>query len=273
MKTDWKKGSGEYVAFMWIAPMLCFLIIVLCSYIKLSSDLHDILNALDVAGRSASVCQSKDDAEQQAFLVAQSSIINSDIKNLDVKIDYVTSDTEWNAGVIFKVTVSAEVDSFLFSFQPFTSTKQTKRIEKSMIYTVEGASYSASDLIYMAVTMYGEAGVDYNGCIAVGTTVMNRIDSAYYPNTVYEVVSAPYQYEGFGFHLDMISRPETIPQNCLDAAKSVLSGTRTDILMSNPFGYGNNRGPCMSFFTAMEPYISENQPGLEIGGNWFHWKW
>lgn len=270
-KINWKKGSGEFISFAVIAPVLCFLIIICCSFIKLGQCEHDITNALDAAGRSASVCTNKDDADHQAQLVAESAIMDPSISDIHVTVDYVTGDTEWKAGVIFKVTISAKISTVFYSYSPvFTADDGSKIIEKSMIYTVEGNSYDSSDLFLLADLLEHEAYPnDYQGMLAVGTVIMNRVDSPRYPNTLQEVIYQSGQFEAvwiapeFQTHLN---HPELIPQTAVDCARDLISGSRTGVLMEVRNGH-----PCTAFYTDLPSLRLSG--GISIGGNWFHWHW
>lgn len=58
---------------------------------------------------------------------------------------------------------------------------------------------NVEDVNYLAKTMWGEArGVPSKMEIAaVAWCVLNRVDSEFYPNTIAEVVTAPYQFAGY----------------------------------------------------------------------------
>jgi len=276
-KINWKRGSGEFVAFAWIAPLICFLIIIICTYVRLSSSMRQITNALDAAGRSASVCTSKEDADLQAQLVAESSIMDPNISDIHIIVDYATGDTNWEAGVIFKVTITAKVETILYSFTPvFSGSHGEKTITKSMIYTVEGASYDSDDLFLLANIMWHEAGIGgYQGMLAVGTAVMNRVEhSTYYPNTIAENFYRPYQmYDCYSAstraEVDLwIQHPEYIPQAAVDCARDCMAGSRTSVLMETR-GTGH---PCCSWHAA-NGFQNSHPNGVNIGGNWFHWYW
>ena len=276
---DWTKGSGEFVSFAWIAPLICFLIIIICTFIKLSSGMHEITNALDAAGRSAAVCVNYDDAILQSQLVAESAITDPSIHDIQIDIDFPTGDTEWKPGLIIKVTISARVETVLYSFTPvFTGNKSDKRIVKSMIYTVEGASYDSDDLFLMANIMWHEAGVGgYQGMLAIGTAVMNRVEnSTYYPNTIAENFYKPGQmYDCYLPSIQAevnlwIQHPEFIPQEAVECARDVMAGTRTSVLMDTR-GSGH---PCYSWHTyGYDGFENSHPNGVNVGGNWFHWYW
>lgn len=64
----------------------------------------------------------------------------------------------------------------------------------------EAPAYTQEDLDLLATVIYCEAGADYisDGTRQmVGEVVLNRVASEYFPNTIYEVLTAPYQYGRF----------------------------------------------------------------------------
>ena len=56
-KINLRKGSGEYIAFAVVAPMICTVIIMICAFIQISINVHELSNATSVAGRSVAVCE------------------------------------------------------------------------------------------------------------------------------------------------------------------------------------------------------------------------
>ena len=84
---------------------------------------------------------------------------------------------------------------------------------------LEDFSVSEEDALYIAQTIYGEAGSDYISTAEkamVAWTVLNRLDDGYGGATnVYEVVSASGQFYGF-------LAGTTPPENLLEIARDVL---------------------------------------------------
>lgn len=115
-----------------------------------------------------------------------------------------------------------------------------------------GVAYTEDDLILLAALIECEAGSrNYEGMLAVGSVVVNRMKSRYYPNTLYGVVYQSGQFsptwEG---KLDKVLA-RGVKDSCVVAAKDALNGK-------------NNVGDCLSFRSA-----SSGRPGLVIGGNVF----
>lgn len=60
---------------------------------------------------------------------------------------------------------------------------------------VPAMAYTDEDLLWMARIIYAEAGGESLQCqIAIGTTVLNRVESDLFPDTIYDVIFAPNQF-------------------------------------------------------------------------------
>ena len=139
-KPNFKKGFGEFTAFAIIAPILCLLILELCAFIQLTTAAHDIAKAMDAAGRSAAICTNIEDATEQATLVAQNSITNNNVSEIEAEVELINPSDEWKAGTIILVTLRAKVSTVSFRKDPvFSSESRDGYVTKSMIYTIEGS--------------------------------------------------------------------------------------------------------------------------------------
>ena len=115
-----------------------------------------------------------------------------------------------------------------------------------------GVSYTEEDVILLAALIECEAGsTHYEGMLAVGSVVVNRMKSRYYPNTLYGVVYQPNQFPPA--HDGKVDRilARGIKSSCEKAARDALNGK-------------NNVGKCVSFRAA-----SSGRPGTIIGDNVF----
>lgn len=85
------------------------------------------------------------------------------------------------------------------------------------------------DLTKLAAIIYCEAGGEpYEGQLAVGTVVMNRVASPKYGNTIEEVLMQPYQFTPVGSGRYAIALAREPDPSCLKAATEVLiNGVRT----------------------------------------------
>ena len=115
----------------------------------------------------------------------------------------------------------------------------------------QAASVSASELDLLAALIYCEAGNQpYEGQVAVGAVVMNRVRSGSYPNTITEVI---YQSGQFGpamtGWLDSVLASGSYSDAARQAAADAIAG-------SNPIG------GCL--------YFGNGNWGFQIGDHYFH---
>ena len=132
------------------------------------------------------------------------------------------------------------------------SSKTPKKAGSGTVSQSQAVSASSSDIDLLAAIIQCEAGsTNYEGCLAVGSCIVNRINSPLYPNTVRAVVYQSGQFsptwEG---KLDRVlaSGAGEIPYQ---AARDALAGK-------------NNIGRCLQFRSA-----STGRQGKNIGGNVF----
>lgn len=115
----------------------------------------------------------------------------------------------------------------------------------------EGAEYSDSTLKLLASIIFCEAGNQpYEGQVAVGAVVMNRVRSDAFPDTVREVIYQKGQFTpaGSGW-LDRVVASEGYTDSALQAAKDALAG-------QSPIG------DCL--------YFDQGSQGKRIGAHSFH---
>lgn len=115
--------------------------------------------------------------------------------------------------------------------------------------------YSAySDLELMAAMIYREAGAEpWEGKVAVGNVIMNRIKSSRYPNTMLGVLSQPYQFSPWGNPKYINALKNGVNSTCMQAAEAAMNGTENYI------------GDLLHFRTASSGYT-----GLIIGSHVFY---
>ena len=98
---------------------------------------------------------------------------------------------------------------------------QQAKMEKN--YGVYGAA--ASDLYLLGAIIQCEAGnQSYEGKVAVGAVVMNRVRSAAYPGNVHDVIYASGQFGPAGSGLLARRLAAGVSDSCLAAAKEALNG-------------------------------------------------
>lgn len=129
--------------------------------------------------------------------------------------------------------------------------KETKQTTKkaSAKQTKKKVNYSKSELRLMASIINCEAGAEsYQGKLAVGIVVMNRVASKSFPNTIKKVIYQKSQFSpvrngSLNKKLKQYDSGKTNSKqwkDCISAAKKVLNGQRTIILkgkVKNMKGY------------------------------------
>ncbi len=88
----------------------------------------------------------------------------------------------------------------------------------------DGISYTDEELTWVAAIIRNEAGYEpYEGMVAVGAVIVNRVQSSRFPNTIYDVL---HQRGQFGSNVDTIitKRTSQITADNLKAAKEALDG-------------------------------------------------
>lgn len=85
----------------------------------------------------------------------------------------------------------------------------------------------ADDLLLLAALIQCEAGGEpYEGQVAVGAVVMNRVRSAAYPNTIHGVIYASGQFTpAMNGKVNQVYESGNIRQSCIQAAQEALNGT------------------------------------------------
>ena len=99
--------------------------------------------------------------------------------------------------------------------------REAKRHKNYGQYTTD-----ADTTLLLAALIYCEAGGEsYEGKVAVGSVVMNRVRSAAYPNTIHGVIYASGQFTpAMSGRLNQVYEAGNINASCIKAAEEVLSG-------------------------------------------------
>ena len=115
----------------------------------------------------------------------------------------------------------------------------------------KAAAVAESEKELLAALIYCEAGGEpYEGQIAVGAVVLNRVASGTFPNSITDVIYDSGQFgPAITGKLDRVLASGKTTESCRQAATDALAGVNPvgDALY---FGYGNY--------------------GIQIGGHWFH---
>lgn len=115
--------------------------------------------------------------------------------------------------------------------KPISNVKICKECHFTNSYNTQNTTtFSDNDFTYLCRIVYHEAGsswiseYDKSKVVAV---VMNRVNSSVYPNTVYDVLTAPYQFSGFNINTDVSNNVGY--DSCINAV---------NLYFSNPDSYG-----------------------------------
>ncbi len=91
-----------------------------------------------------------------------------------------------------------------------------------------GGTVNASDVAMLAALIQCEAGGEsYEGKLAVGSVVMNRVDSSYFPDTVVGVIYQSGQFSPVASGRFAVVLSSGADASCVQTATEVLAGTRT----------------------------------------------
>lgn len=126
--------------------------------------------------------------------------------------------------------------------------REAKRHKKFSEYSTDEGT-----LMLLAALIQCEAGGEsYEGQVAVGAVVMNRVRSGAYPSTIYGVIFASGQFTpAMTGRLDQLYESGNIKQSCISAAKEALAGT-------------SNVGDCTHFRR------NDGRDGIVIGNHVFY---
>ena len=103
--------------------------------------------------------------------------------------------------------------------------REEEEYRRSMIEHNGSTTANASELDLLAALIYCEAGGEsYEGQVAVGAIVMNRLKSPRFPNTIAEVIFAPGQFSPAMSGAVELRIGLGSPPNCYQAAQQALDG-------------------------------------------------
>lgn len=97
---------------------------------------------------------------------------------------------------------------------------------RALITTNEAIIAESNDIRLLATLIYCEAGGEsYDGKLAVGSVVMNRVRSGAYPSTISGVIYASGQFTpALNGKVARVYYYENVPDSCYEAANQVLAG-------------------------------------------------
>lgn len=140
--------------------------------------------------------------------------------------DWIEVSYEGTTGYVAAEYVKVEFDIDVAESMEEIQARKAAEEEAKRHQQKEAVLASASELQILAALIQCEAGGEsYEGQVAVGSVVMNRVRCAAYPNTVTEVIYASGQFTpACTGKIDRVVLSGNIKQSCLQAAQEVLNG-------------------------------------------------
>ncbi|MBR9939971.1 cell wall hydrolase [Lachnospiraceae bacterium Marseille-Q4251] len=143
-----------------------------------------------------------------------------------------SSDTSYDDGSSYDTSYDSSSDTSYDDGSSYDSSSDTSYDDSSSSDTTDtSTSASSSDRELLAGLIYCEAGnQSWDGKVAVGAVVMNRVASSSFASTIKGVIyeSGQFSPAGSGW-LDSVIANGSIPSSCYDAADAALAG-------ENPIG-------------------------------------
>ena len=140
--------------------------------------------------------------------------------------DWICVDFEGQDGYVAAEFV--DVDFIIASGETIEEIKSREAAEEEARRYVNYGEFTVDEetMLLLAAIIHCEArGESYEGQVAVGAVVMNRVRSAAFPNTIKGVIYAPGQFTpAMTGILDQVVESGQINDSCIKAAKEALSG-------------------------------------------------
>lgn len=193
-------------------------------------------------------------AEQEAKLQAHQEQLDSLQTELDKKESALKSKISNTSSYLstYKAQLKKAKDEATKPIKPIVPSSNSSGNSSGSPSGNTNISHSASDVELLAALIECEAGsTNYEGMLAVGSVVVNRMNHSKYPNTLRGVVYQSGQFPpAHNGKLDRVLN-RGVKASCVQAATDALAGK-------------NNVGSCLSFRAA-----SSGRPGTIIGSNVF----
>lgn len=149
---------------------------------------------------------------------------SSEITTLEQSITTDTETQETETGTTETTTQIEETTNSKDTNQDVTTNHVTTDIN-----IASKPSNTEDDLFYLAAAICQEAGGESEEMqLLVANVIINRVNSPFYPNTIYKVLTQPGQYGTM--HLNGVSFPswatKEIKERCYNVASRILNGER-----------------------------------------------
>lgn len=184
----------------------------------------------------------------------------ADAAKLQDKIKVIGNQTEQNVEACYAKQEAARIQAEQEAAEKEAAPKEAaakaaaekEAAQQAIQRETTSVNVSSSDEELLAALIYCEAGGEpYEGQVAVGAVVMNRVRSSSFPNTIREVI---YQSGQFGpaitGKLERVLAGGQTTDSCRQAAREAIAGY-------SPVGSALYFGDGQNF-------------GQKIGGHWFH---
>lgn len=166
-----------------------------------------------------------------------------DTKSIDIAVasaaETVESQNDYMAMMILQkmvqediqTSITTEVGEELASEMQTIAKEEVKKQEEKKKAEEAKKRQNADKVKLMAAIIFCEAGnQSYDGKVAVGAVIMNRVRSSRFPNTIEGVIYQRGQFTpAMTGKLDRVLASGNIPSSCYDAARDALNG-------ANPIG-------------------------------------
>ncbi len=143
----------------------------------------------------------------------------------NIPLNYYTSDS---AAITTSSSAAetASADTSAYTETTTTTAAETETAEtEASDTTTTSASVSSDDATLLAALIYCEAGnQSYEGMVAVGAVVMNRVASSSFPNTIYDVIYESGQFTPAYSGALASAMASGVPSTCYDAAVAAMNG-------------------------------------------------
>ncbi len=149
-----------------------------------------------------------------------------EVLDTDEESDWICIDYEGNDGYVLAEYV--KLDFLIDAGETIDEIKAREEAEKEAKRHKNYGEYTtdADTTLLLAALIHCEAGGEpFEGQVAVGAVVMNRVRSAAYPDTIHGVIYASGQFTpALNGRLNRVYESGRIYESCIEAAKQVLSG-------------------------------------------------
>lgn len=137
-----------------------------------------------------------------------------------VSAEYVTTELDLGVGI----TVEEE-QAAIKKAKEEEAARKAAQVKEVTVVQNQAMAASVDEVILLAAIIQCEAGGElYEGQVAVGAVVMNRVRSGVYPNTIYEVIYQPGQFTPAGMGLVEKVIANGPKASCMQAAQEALNG-------------------------------------------------